>query len=657
MESSEPIKSRADALAAATLVVTGAVIAWPILAGGYLTYLDNPAHLAEVYAIAFEAKNGWSEIAFCGFPIGILHSPLWYGVLGLLVRIGLAAPPLYAACLLLGFVAPSLAVYAVGRRALSPAPATLLAWLLLVQSPAVVGVGSALGGMWTFYVASAGFVLLVDRLTLPCRAYRDLAWIAGLVGFILLTHLYTVVPLALLAVAHVWVSAGRRRPDPLGVPFQASAASLGVAAAAIYWAPLLAARGSLAIVPQNLNPAMVLARLAVPTHVFDLLKNEAPRLAPAVALASLPMLVLTALGVAGVFFWRRRVSDAPLYGAVVAATLLVLLLFVAGEFDVKWLGPGSWRLLYFVRIGLAFSAIPLVVRIARGVSLDHHGFARASVAAAAVAAVALGWWIGAPLRAAVPPPNGPGMTEVRGLWDWLRENKGDDWGRVYLQDTFGQPDAGVPLSQSHILALTAHRSGVRQLGATYGVAPYRTALWTPSEFGTLFRRFVGDDDDLSTTGALMARSNVTHLITSDVSTRQKLESEYGIDAIHSTGRFTVFKTQIECEWVRGEGADVAVDLEELATGRYRFSVRSGKRPGQLTVKSTAFPGWRLNAPGASRLRTDYYGLIALEGLPEGEFDVEIEFRPDRRPAWLSVFCWLVIIAAFAAARRTSPNNP
>jgi hypothetical protein len=652
-------KRGADALAVATLLTAGVVIAWPVLTGGYLTYLDNPAHLAEVYAAAFEARNGWSEIAFCGFPIGTLHSPLWYGVLGWLVRTGLGAGPVYVACLFLGFVAPSLAMYRVARRVLAPLPAAILAWLLLVQRSAVVGVGSALGGMWTFYIASGALILLIDRLVRPCRTLRDLSWIAGLVGIILITHLYAVVPLALLALAHLWISVGRRRSDPLGVQWQAAAGALGVAAAAVYWIPLLAARGSVVVVPQNLDAGMVLARLAMPTHVFALINKTVPSVTASVAAASIPMIALIALGAAGVFFWKRRNDDAPVYGALVAATLLVLLLFVAGEFDVHWLGPGSWRMLYFVRIGLAFSAIPLLVRLTRGVTWDRRGYARGAAVSAA-AAVVIGWWIGHPLREATPPAHAAEMAEVESLWDWLRENRGDDWGRVYLQDTFELPRADVKLSQSHVLALTAHRTGVRQLGATYGVAPYRTAVWTPSEFGTLFRRFVRDDEAAADVYGNAWVANVTHIVVSDGRTRQKLEdvdsgafgNGGGFRKLHKTGRFSVFRAPVDCEWVRSSDRDVVVDSVVFETGRYRFKVRSGRRHGQLAARSTAFPGWRLTAPAGSKLRTGQRGLMVLEGFPTGEFEVEIEFRPDSRPAWLSAFCWIAIVAAFVARGRT-----
>ena len=67
-----------DLLATGTLLVTSLVIAWPVLQGGQITYIDNPAHLAEAHSLAHDAYRGWSEAAYCGFPLGTLHSPLWY---------------------------------------------------------------------------------------------------------------------------------------------------------------------------------------------------------------------------------------------------------------------------------------------------------------------------------------------------------------------------------------------------------------------------------------------------------------------------------------------------------------------------------------------------------------------------------------------------
>jgi hypothetical protein len=306
----------ADVLAVTVLVVSGVAIAWPVLRGGYLTYLDNPCHLAEVYAAAFEARNGWSEIAFCGFPIKTLHSPLWYGTLAWLVRIGLPAGPLYASCLALGFLAPSLALYFTARRRVSVPAAAVLAYLLLAQRPAIVGVGSALGGMWTFYMASAGLILLVDRLARPCRSGADLASIAGLTGFILVTHLFTVVPLGLLVLLHVWLALERKRIGPKVLFCQLGAGMVGVAAAAVYWLPMVLAREHAVIVPQNLSTKGLLARLFLPTDVLDLLNGRFPAFDGSLVLSALPMVALVGLGLAGTSQLSRRSDDAAVSGVV-----------------------------------------------------------------------------------------------------------------------------------------------------------------------------------------------------------------------------------------------------------------------------------------------------------------------------------------------------
>jgi len=95
---------KTDVVAVLFLLATALVVSWPIVAGGYLTYADNAAHIAEIYALAFENGGGWSDIAFCGFPIGTLHSPLWYGSVAALVRAGVPAGFLYALALFIARV-------------------------------------------------------------------------------------------------------------------------------------------------------------------------------------------------------------------------------------------------------------------------------------------------------------------------------------------------------------------------------------------------------------------------------------------------------------------------------------------------------------------------------------------------------------------------
>ena len=408
-----------DVISVATILSAGIAIGWPILTGGYLTYLDNPTHLAELNAMVGEARNGWSEIAFSGFPIHSLHSPLWYGLLSLLSRTGLPAGPLYAFFVWLGFVAPALALYRVARRTLNPLLSCLVAFLLLVQRPAIVGVGSAWGGMWTYYLAAAAFLLLVDALTQKDTSRRGLALIAALTGFILLTHLYAVVPLAVLAVVHVLVSAGRRDR----VLRHAAAGAIGLLAASAYWLPVLLAREALTIHPQNLDGGMILLRLVIPTHVLQLVNGRMPEPGLRLVVESLPMVLLVLAGVWGIFRFPRRRNDTPVYGALVGALLLAVLLFVTGEFDARFLGPGSWRMLYFVRLGLALSVIPLVGGFEGGFVVGRIRFSRTAGLVAAAAALASGWWFGAPLRAQTESHGGAEMAEVRSLWEWLETNR------------------------------------------------------------------------------------------------------------------------------------------------------------------------------------------------------------------------------------------
>jgi hypothetical protein len=658
MESSKGSRA-ADALAVVTLLTTGAVIAWPIMSGGYLTYLDNPAHLAEVYAAASEARNGWSEIAFCGFPISTLHSPLWYGFLSLLARIGVGVSLPYVLCLWLGFTSPALALYGVARRVLTPLPATALAYLLLVQRPAIVGVGSAMGGMWTFFVATAGLILLIDRLMRPCVTRRDAGAVAALVGFILVTHLYTVVPLGLLALVHLLTVIGGKRGDPSrgrgrgDLIKQAAAAALGVLAAALYWVPMVLAGKSMVIHPQNLDAAMVVARLAMPTHVFDLVNRKIPAFTLMAAVESLPMVALIAAGFVGIFDLRRRANDVPLYGALMAIILLTLLLFVTGEFDVALFGPGSWRMLYFVRVGLALAAIPFAVRIAVTVRWRQKVSKWVALTTAG-AAIASGLWFGRPLRAVAVPANGAEMAEVEALWDWLAKNRSEDWGRVYLQDTFELPRPHVKLSQSHILALTSHRTGVRQLGAFYGVAPYRTVSWTPSEFGTLFRKFMRDDEYISRIQAQMWATNSTHVVTSDPRTRRQLAEAANFRLLHGVGRFAVYRaTQVASQWVSPLQPGVEVTADEFQTGRIRFDIRLSRPGAEVLVKSSYHPAWRVSTSRESRprIRLENSGLMRLEGLDMGTSTIGIEYRPARWPLWLSAFGWASILAIYVTGKK------
>jgi hypothetical protein len=662
----------ADLVTVAALLAAGVVIAWPVLTDGYLTYLDNPSHLAEAISLAGEARAGWSDIAWCGFPIGVLHSPLWYGLLAWLIRAGVDAARAYPLLAFIGFVSPALSVYAVARRRLPATGAGALAFLLLVQRPAVVGVGSALGGMWTFYIAAAAIALLIDRLARPCRTPRDVAWVAGLSGLVGLTHLFAAVPIVVLVVVDLARSAlarresgaGRGRDEPPGrqAAMRLAAWALGAGLAGRYWLPALIARGETVVHAQNLSFPAALARLAVPTDVLALLNGRFEAVDARFLLDAAPMLVLVALGFVGVALIRKREDDVPLLGAWLALTVFVLVAVVVPLTGTAFLGPVSWRMIYFVRLGLALAAVPALAGFRPG-RVRVPGAAVASVLVVAAFLGASVW--GAPLRRAVPPrASGSEMAEVESLWKWLAASARSDGGRVYVQDTFATPPRDAALARSHVLAMTSERTGVRQLGATYSVAPYRTAEWTRGEGGRLYNLRLDDPREVRELLLLMRYSNAGRLVTSDPTAAERIATVEVFNELHRAGRFAVFELEGNASsWVEplsegltaegdpGTGADGAPDASRFAV-RYR-SERDG---GALLVKSSYHRFWRYVGPGADAqggvaLRAHDSGLTIVDGLPAGEHEFELVYRQPAWPLWITLAALAAVVAIAVRSRR------
>jgi hypothetical protein len=271
--------------------------------------------------------------------------------------------------------------------------------------------------------------------------------------------------------------------------------------------------------------------------------------------------------------------------------------------------------------------------------------------AAAVAASVLAWWFGGPLRAVTPAPHGPEMVEVRELWTWLERNRSDEWGRVYLQDTFEKPRPGMELSQSHVLALTAHHTGIRQLGATYGVAPYVTAMWTSSEFGTVYKRFIWDQEDIDGVMDWMWASNATHIVASDVRTGQQLDTSDAFESLYRGGRFGVYRAvSVPNEWASVVAPGAGVVETRFQSGRYRLDIRLN-RPGDVLVKSSYHPDWRLSSLFPIQIAADESGLMRLQDLPTGPSEVQIRFHPAAWPGVAAAGTWAVIVAGLIFGRR------
>ena len=239
------------------------------------------------------------------------------------------------------------------------------------------------------------------------------------------------------------------------------------------------------------------------------------------------------------------------------------------------LRTGELALLFFVRIGLALGAIPVLAAAeSRWTPLARRGVAFATAAAG----IALCLWLGSPLRAETPALTSDEMTEVRELWEWLSKNKSDEWGRVYIQDTFMTPPLGADLGESHILALTARESGVRQLGPYYGVVPFKTKTWTMGQVGLVYGLRPARPEHFDELRDRMAMTNATHLVVSDPTLGIQIQRAGFFNLLTRIGRFSVFELRgAVSAWVTPIGQEAAVDAVEYRTGAVDCRVSQNPR--------------------------------------------------------------------------------
>ena len=627
--------SLARRVAPAILLLVALAIAWPILTDGHTTYLDNPPHVAEVYELAEGRK--WSDLAFAGFPLAPLHSPLWYGVLTLFARSGIPVAPVYGIFVWLGFLAPALALYYVLKSRVGVWPALALALILLGQRTSMVGLGASLGGMWTFYIACGAFLVYADRLARPAARARDIAIVAAIVAFIFLTHLFMVVPMVVLTALHIARRINQTRSLPRELLFQLAGCALGIVCACVYWAPHALTVGAMKLHSQDLAPPQVLARLLVSSEVLDLLTKQLPPMTLARLLQSLPMLALAALGVAGGLQLHRRSDDLPFYGFTLAIAMFVLVAFVGPFVKYTVLGHVSWRMIYFVRLGLIMSAAPFVVMmLAR---LPALGRATGGAAIASVAA-AMALWVGVEVHRTVPRLDSPEVAEVRELWQWIEDNH-NDRSRVYVQDTFMCPPLKRELARSHILALTSHETGARQLGAWYGAVPFPTVEWTPGEFGMLFRGFVNTDDRITRLLSLTQLSNSLLVVVTYPELADYLKKSDRLRVVHTIGRFTIFRPVNQtANWTDHRGASARHEED-----RIEIELTSAAPRGELVVKTAYHPFWHLDGPDGVALAPTGAGLMHITGLTRPAA-LTLDYRPPRWPLLATLAGFVALGALF-----------
>jgi hypothetical protein len=675
--------SRQDWPAVTTLLVCGALIGLPIFAGGHSTYLDNPAHLAEIHSLAQEAGRGWSDLAFCGFPLGTLHAPLATAPLVWWTRLGLDPAPLYALLLWVSFCLPAICLYFVLRRRAGALPSAGLAYLLLIQRPSVVGTASAFGGMWTFHLAAAGLILLCDRLARDERGPSDRIWITLLAAGIALTHLFVAVTMFYLFVVHAVVAASRGGKSRNRLPGDFLSLALAALASGGYWLPSVLARKSMHLFHWDLPFRELFTVFLLPMDVKDALMKTGGVSPQLLFTDAIPLILPILAGLAGLGLALRRSPAAPDRGPAPPdrrpaardglppsgagrpadatdlartggglALLLLVLLLIAPLIKPAILGLSSWRQLYFVRAGMALASLPLLTRI----RFTRPGAGTAPRALAlGLAAAALGLWWGLPLRDAVPPARGQEMREVRALWGWLKENRKPDWGRVYLQDTFmaGPPDSR--LASSHILALTAYETGVRQVGAYYGVVPYPTAGWTNSLL------YSGQGDDAARLQYLlggMEATNSTHLVLCE----PELIETYSrspllrprFRPLFRAGRFAVLeRSGATSAWAEPMSGGTQVRTPSYSAGQIGIETESANPGGAVMVRESYHPFWRVEGSPGVECRPMKSGLIQLAGLPAGTAKIRLSWRVPRLPWVVSGVGWLGILVWFLVRRKES----
>jgi hypothetical protein len=629
------------------LFATAVVVAWPILTGAYLTYIDNPVHIAEISELAQPDFNGWSELGFAGLPLDTLHSPLFYPLLALLMRVGVPLAVTYRACLLMGLLAPSAALYVVARRRVGVLAGLFISYLVLVQPSTLWGIGSPLAGMWTSGIATGLVVLLLDLLARPVLSPRQHLTASLLLAVAVLTHLFV---LPLIAIIAVITTLMHRRAGALTrreLRFRVAGWVIAALASAKYWFTMMWVSEVSAAQHSAFRPEDILTRLFLPCEPLYLLDA---RIAEGIRYDlyltdTLPSILVIVLGV--VAFIRRRHAEDRLYAAAfyVGATILGCLL-VNRYTPLAFLGPVSWRLIDSARLAFAIAAIgafdtPWMER-----------FGARALAGATIAFPLLGLWWSLPLRRDNPPSVAEEVRQVEDLWSWLAANAKKEWGRLYLQDAFGWNWNDGGLAQSHFLVLTKKHVGLPQVGTYYGVVPYKLR-WTLSEFNSLFTTRNPSKEWVL---EAMEKTNAGAIVTSDSAMAELVENTGAFERLHRTSHYTVFRLK--------DGEDKPIS--ELAPsnhvsdvsarpGDIRLKVRSEYSRSRILAKVAYHPFWRLEGPQGSWLRESPEGFLVVDNLPEGESSLHFWYEPSRIPGAISSVGWFFeaawALALGLAARR------
>ncbi len=641
--SSTPITARRDAplwLARAVSLAVSVILVVPIWRGGWLLQGDHAPHIAEAIDLAQHA-SGWSDLAYGGFPLGVLHSPLWYGLLALVVRFGVPAWIAYCGFVTLTEVVLGLVALEVGRRRAPVAMALGVGVLVQTQSLLVTGPSGVLSGMWTFGLAIAMFLVLVDRLHETFDA-RIGAQIAALVGGIGLTHtfaIHAVVALVGVRCLSLLVLGRDERRAIVGI---ALASIVGALASAAYWVA-----ATLSIDTHDIQPVVSLGWPNFQIFfrpwledAFDpwvVLRYRTPELPDLLLLlvSAFSFLRLSRLDT------RQRAMFATTVGTMVVVLFVVA--HIATMRDRHLFGPIPWRIMVVTRSLLLFVALASLPR------LRLEG-ARALVATAVVGLLCLSWASerGRVLAIEAASSDDPTYHEVHGVFREVARLSPQIHGRVYVQNTHGI--AGPPLGSGHPLALLPARSGVRAVGSYYSLVPFPTDMWLTSFVGPMVGQNPSDltrplvEERLDDLGA-----EVVVLV--DPTVANTVRHWPGYSMLGTVGRFTILRRP-RPGLARSDDANCDITRAELGDGRFDLDVSGSRREHDVMIAIAYAQRWELeSAPPGAYLARRRNGLMRVH-LPAGDHHVVLAYRAPRWPLAVTIVGWIAIASwAFVTRRR------
>ncbi len=627
-------------LARVVSVVVSSWITLPIWSGGWLVHGDHAPHIQEALDLAAHT-SGWSDVAFAGFPLGSLHSPLFYGLLALVVRLGAPAWIAYTSFVTASEIVLGLVALEVARRRVAPPFALGVAVLVQTQSLLVSGPSGVLSGMWTFGLAVAFFLLLADRLHEPLDA-RIGAQIAALVALIGLTHtfaIHAVVALVLVRTASLVALGREERRAALGV---AIACALGAIASAAYWLQAMLTIGTSDIEPvvQSGWPNFqIFFRPFLEASIDPISVVRAGR-------AELPDLILLVLAALSFLRLSRLEPRARALLATSVGTMLLVLLVVSRVATMEHrevFGPIPWRIMVVVRALLLFPAVDLFAQL----RLEPK---RALAATLAVGALCLGWAYQRShlLQLTIPPRAHVGYAEIDAVYREVAALAPSLEGRVYVQNTQGT--APPPLNNGHPLALLPSRAGVRAVGSYYSLVPFPTDRWLTNFAGPLVGERVSDatraiiDRRLNDLGAELV------VLTEPRAAEVMRRWTPSYRELARIGSFTILRRP-NPGMIRTASPGARLSNFVYDDGRIEFDVARAREPVTVELAVSYASGWRLEPPLADASpRPRDNGLMSLP-LPPGDRHVALVYRAPRWPLALSVAGWLAILGGALAARR------